>query len=78
MVGSKIFPPMRCLCSGTAGSNFIQLFEYARTAFYAGCATMVPFGTHTFATYTNPYATDATGLFVIAQDFENFTGKAVI
>ena len=37
---------------------------------------MVPFGNHTLATYTKAHATDATGSFVICQDFEDFTGKS--
>ena len=39
---------------------------------------MVPFGTHVFATYTKPHATDTAGSFVIAQDFEDFTGCSKI
>ena len=73
--GSKIIPPNRVKCPLT--QNNIQAFEELKKAFHAGGNTLASLGIHNFTSYNIRNAnTDASGTFIIGQDFEKFSGKS--
>ena len=73
-VGSSIIPPNRVKCP--IGENNIEAFEELKKAFHAGGNTLASLGIHNFTKYNVMTCTDASGSFVISQDFEKYSGKS--
>ena len=74
-VGSKIIPPNRVRCPLT--QNNIEAFEELKKSLHAGCNALVGVGIHNFTKYNIMTCTDASGSFIIGQDFEKCSGKVV-
>ena len=76
-VGRSIIPPNHVKCP--LGQNNIEAFEELKKAFHAGrntLASILYMGIHNFPKYNVMNCTDESGSFVIAQDFEKFSGKS--
>ena len=73
-VGSKIIPPNWVKCPLT--QNNIEAFEELKKSLHAGCNALVSVGIHNLAKYNVMTCTDASGSFIIGQDFEKFSGKS--
>ena len=74
-VGSKIVPPNRIKCNLT--QNNVAAFEELKKSFHAGGNTLSSLGIHNVTSYNIRNGNnDATGTFVIGQDFERYSGKS--
>ena len=74
-VGSKIVPPNRIKCNLT--QNNVAAFEELKKSFHASGNTLASLGIHNVTSYNIRNGnSDATGTFVIGQDFERYSGKS--
>ena len=74
-VGSKIVPPNRIKCALT--QNNVAAFEELKKSFHAGGITLASLGIHNVTSYNvRSGNSDASGTFVIGQDFERYSGRS--
>ena len=72
-LGSEQIPPSRIRALET---NYSEPFEALKVAFHCGGNTLNCMGILDHTSYSNTAKTDLTGLFVIGQDFESYSGKS--
>ena len=75
-VGSKIVPPNRIKCALT--QNNVAAFEELKKSFHLGGNSLGSLGIHNLTSYNIVRSgnSDASGTYVIGQDFERYNGRA--
>ena len=72
-LGPKQIPPTRVRCEGY---GYVDAFEALKVAFHCGGNTLASMGVLNATNYVVDKVDDLTGLFVIGQDLESYSGKS--
>ena len=72
-LGPKQIPPTRVRCEGY---GYVEAFEALKVAFHCGGNTLASMGILNATNYIVDKAEALSGLFVIGQDLESYSGKS--